>query len=101
VPPVSGYFLVRQGRGPEWDRSKGRREQAGWDRHVAFVDGLGDRVVIGGPIDDVDGEFVVLLVRAADETEARTMFDADPWMGSILRIAAVERWNLWIGADRL
>jgi hypothetical protein len=101
VPPVSDYFLVRQGRGPEWDRSKGRREQAGWDRHVAFVDGLGDRVVIGGPIDDVDGEFVVLLVRAADEAEARTMFDADPWMGSILRIAAVERWNLWIGAGRL
>ena len=75
---MSGYFLVRQGRGPEWDRSKGRREQAGWDRHAAFVDGLGDRVVIGGPIDDVDGESVVLLVRAEDENEARTMFDPDP-----------------------
>jgi hypothetical protein len=73
VPPVRDYCLVRQGRGPEWDRSKRRREQAGWDRHLAFVDGLG----------------------------ARTMFDADPWMGSILRIAAIERWNPWIGADRL
>ena len=58
-------------------------------------------MVIGGPIDDVDGEFVVLLVRAEDETEVRTMFGADPWMGSILQIAAIERWNLWIGADRL
>ena len=98
---MSGYFLVRQRRGPEWDPSRGRREQAGWDRHVAFVDGLEDRVVIGGPIDDVDGEFVVLVVRAEDETDARAMFDADPWMGSILQIAAVERWTLWIGADRL
>jgi hypothetical protein len=25
----------------------------------------------------------------------------DPWMGSILQIAAIERWTLWIGADRL
>jgi uncharacterized protein YciI len=98
---VSGYFLVRQRRGPEWDASKRRREQAGWDRHAAFIDGLGDRVVIGGPIDDVDGEFVVLLVRAEAEADARAMFDADPWMGSILQIAAVERWTLWIGADRL
>jgi uncharacterized protein YciI len=98
---VSGYFLVRQRRGPEWDPSKGRREQAGWDRHAAFIDGLEDRVVIGGPIDDVDGEFALLLVRADDETGARALFDADPWMGSILQIAAIERWTLWIGADRL
>ena len=98
---MSGYFLVRQARGPEWDPSKRRREQAGWDRHVAFVDGLGDRVVIGGPIDDVDGEFVVLVVRAEDEAAARALFDTDPWMGSILRIDTVERWTLWIGADRL
>jgi uncharacterized protein YciI len=98
---VSGYFLVRQGRGPGWDASKGRREQAGWDEHAAFIDRLADRVVIGGPIDDVDGEFVLLLVRADDETDARAMFDGDPWIGSILQIAAVERWTLWIGADRL
>jgi hypothetical protein len=41
------------------------------------------------------------VVRADDETAARAMFDADPWMGSILQIAAVERWTLWVGADRL
>jgi hypothetical protein len=63
---MSSYFLVRQARGPEWDPSKGRREQAGWDLHVAFVDRLGDRAVIGGPIGDVDGEFVVLVVRAEE-----------------------------------
>jgi hypothetical protein len=58
-------------------------------------------VVIGGPIGDVDGEFVVLVVRAEDETAARALFDTDPWMGSILRIDTVERCTLWIGADRL
>jgi uncharacterized protein YciI len=92
---MSGYFLVRQARGPAWDPSKGTRGQAGWDRHVAFIDGLADRVLIGGPIDDIDGEFAVLLVRADDETDARRLFDADPWMGSILQIASVERWNLY------
>jgi uncharacterized protein YciI len=98
---VDGYFLVRQRRGLAWDASKRRREQAGWDRHAAFIDGLADRVVIGGPIDDVDGEFALLLVRAETEAGARAMFDTDPWMGSILQIAAVERWILWVGADRL
>ena len=98
---MGGYFLVRQGRGPAWDPSKGRREQAGWDEHVAFIDALGDRVAIGGPVGDVDGEFVVLVVRADDEDAARALLDADPWLGSILRLEAVERWNLWIGADRL
>jgi hypothetical protein len=98
---VDGYFLVRQRRGPAWDASKRRREQAGWDRHAAFIDVLADRVVIGGPIDDVDGEFALLLVRAETEAGARAMFDTDPWMGSILQIAAVERWILWVGADRL
>jgi uncharacterized protein YciI len=98
---VSALFLVRQRRGPAWDPAKGRREQAGWDRHAAFIDGLGERVVVGGPIDDVDGEFVLLLVRAADQADACGMFDADPWMGSVLEIASVERWTLWIGADRL
>jgi uncharacterized protein YciI len=98
---MSGYFLVRQRRGPEWDPAKGRREQTGWNRHAAFIDGLAERVVLAGPLDDVDGEFALLLVRGADETDARAMFDADPWMGSILQIAAIERWTLWIGADRL
>jgi uncharacterized protein len=101
VARVSAIFLVRQERGPEWDPARGRREQAGWDEHAAFIDGLGNRVAIGGPIDDVDGEFVVLVVRADDETEASRLFDADPWMGSILQMAAIERWTLWIGAGRL
>jgi uncharacterized protein YciI len=98
---MSGHFLVRQARGPDWDPSVGRREQAGWERHAAFIDGLTDRVVLAGPLVEVDGEFVLLLVRAEDEAEARRLFDGDPWMGSILRIAAVERWIVWIGAERL
>jgi uncharacterized protein YciI len=100
---VSGHFLVRQARGPAWDAALGRREQAGWDEHAAFVDRLADagRILLGGPLDEVDGEYALLVVAAADEAGARALFDADPWRDGVLRIVSVERWNLWIGAERL
>jgi uncharacterized protein YciI len=100
---VSAHFIVRQARGPAWDPARGRRQQAGWDEHAAFVDRLAERgkILLGGPLDDVDGEYVLLVVAAEDEAAARAMFDADPWRDSVLRIVAVERWNLWIGAERL
>jgi hypothetical protein len=47
------------------------------------------------------GAAPVFTERAETEGDARAMFKTDPWMGSILQIAAIERWTLWIGADRL
>jgi uncharacterized protein len=95
---VSGHFLVRQARGPEWDPSRGRREQRGWDEHAAFIDRLAEegRVVLGGPVGEIDGQHAMLLVRARDEPAARGMFAGDPWLGRILRIESVEPWTLWI-----
>jgi uncharacterized protein YciI len=97
---MTDYFLVREGRGPAWDPAKGRREQRGWDEHVAFVDGLVDEgvVVLGGPVGDVDGEHVVLVAHVGSETEIRDRLANDPWMGSILTLESVERWSLWIRA---
>ena len=100
---MPGYFLVRQARGPAWDPSRGRREQHGWNQHVAFIDRLSEdgKVRLGGPTGDIDGEYVVLVVHASGEEEARAMFADDPWMDSILRIESIEPWTLWIGADSL
>ncbi len=100
---MAGCFLVRQARGPRWDPSCGRREQIGWDQHVAFIDRLSEdsKILLGGPIGDVDGEYVVLVVYASGEAEARAMFADDPWMDSILKIESVEAWTLWVGADKL
>lgn len=50
---------------------------------------------------DVNGHYAVLVVRAADEEDARGMFAGDPWADSILRIDSVERWTLWLGSDVL
>ena len=100
---MAGYFLVRQARGPNWDPSRGRREQSGWDQHAAFIDGLSKdgKIPLGGPIGDVDGQHAVLVVRAGNEDAARAVFADDPWMDSILRIESVEPWTLWVGSDRL
>ena len=100
---MDGHFLVRHARGPAWDPSRGRREQAGWNEHAAFIDQLSatGKVLLGGPIDNVDGHDTVLVVHAATERDARDMFADDPWSESILTIERVERWTLWIGADKL
>jgi hypothetical protein len=47
---VSGNFLVRQARGPAWDRARRRREQAGWEEHAEMMVGAERRGAgDGGP----------------------------------------------------
>jgi uncharacterized protein YciI len=95
-----GHFLVRHARGPEWDASRGRRQQRGWDEHAAFIDGLAvqGRVILGGPVGEIDGQHAMLLVRAADAAEARGLLAGDPWHDGVLRIESVEPWTLWVRA---
>ncbi|HEU5473704.1 MAG TPA: YciI family protein [Actinophytocola sp.] len=97
---VMAVFAVTTGKGPNWEHSKGIREQAGWDEHAAFADGLVDRgvVLIGGPIGGRNQDDVALLaVRCADEAELRAVFAADPWAASgVLRIKEVRSWTLWL-----
>jgi uncharacterized protein YciI len=85
-------FLVYQEHGDPWDSSKGLREQAGFDEHVGFVDGLADAgvIVLGGPLDERE---VLLVVDASSEAEARRYFDDDPWVeNGMLTITSVRRW---------
>jgi hypothetical protein len=66
---VADCYLVERAKGPAWDHSRGRREQAEWDEHAAFMDALAEEgfVVLGGPIGEGDGEDVLLVVDAAGE----------------------------------
>jgi uncharacterized protein YciI len=90
-------FVVTNVNGPNYDPSRARREQDGWDEHAVFMDRLVDDgfVILGGPIGD--GERVLLIVEAADEMEIRDRFTEDPWtpMG-VLQIASIEPWTLWL-----
>ena len=93
-------FIVENARGPSYDPSRGRREQDGWDQHAAFMDGLVEQglIVMGGPVGDVDqSERTLLVMRAEDEATVRRALASDPWHETVLHLARVEPWELWLG----
>jgi uncharacterized protein YciI len=95
---VADYYLVRQAKGPAWDHSLPRREQAGWDEHAAFMDSLVEEglVVLGGPVGEGDGEDVLLVLDAESEAAIRARLTDDPWPADMLIIARVEPWSVWL-----
>jgi hypothetical protein len=95
--PAMANFAVRLVHGPGWNSSRQIRDQAGWDEHAAFMDGLVDDgfVILGGPVGD--GERTLHLVEAVDENEITTRLAGDPWASAgLLRIGTIERWALWL-----
>jgi hypothetical protein len=90
------YFLVTRANGPDWDDSRQRREQPGWDEHAAFMDALVDDgfVLLGGPVGE--DERVVLVVDAADKGEVVARLAADPWPPEVLRTVSIEPWTVWL-----
>lgn len=94
------YWLVELARGPAWVDSRRRREQAGWDEHAAFMDALAEEglVVLGGPVGEGDGDYVLLVVEANGEAVIRARLVDDPWADSILTIASVKPWSVWLRA---
>ena len=89
-------FLVMEVPGPSWDPTRERREQDGWDGHAAFMDRLAGegKVVLGGPAGD--GDEVLVLVDAPDTDAVRAILAGDPWTGTILEIASVVPWTIWV-----
>jgi uncharacterized protein YciI len=96
---VSSLFIVESSRGPGYDHTRTRREQRGWNEHAAFMDRLVEEgtVVLGGPVGDIDGESTLLVVRAEHERSVRAAFEPDPWYETVLHLARVEPWTLWLG----
>jgi uncharacterized protein YciI len=87
------------GRGPAWDTTRRRREQAGWADHAAYLDQLVSHgvVVLGGPVGEADTD-AVLVVNAYDEAAALAMLAGDPWLGTVLALKSVEPWTIWLRA---
>jgi uncharacterized protein YciI len=95
--PAMANFAVRLVHGPGWDSARQIRDQAGWDEHAAFMDGLvhDGFVILGGPLGD--GEQTLHVVEAEDENEITTRLAEDPWASAgLLRIGTIERWALWL-----
>ena len=101
---MPGYFLVTRAWGPAWDPTRGRREQARWDEHAAFMDSLveGGFVVMGGPVGhDVETGPALLVIEAESEEEVRERLAVDPWPEELLTIERVEPWHVWLRSKRV
>lgn len=91
-------FAVVRARGPAWDDSRRLEDQANWQAHAEFMDGLAAEgfVLLGGPLEGT--REVLLIVRSRDEQEIRSRLAEDVWSRSDqLRIATVSPWNLRLG----
>jgi uncharacterized protein YciI len=98
---MTSHYLVREARGPAWNHTRRRREQAGWDEHAAFMDALTDEgvVVLGGPVGEGDGTDAVLVLDLPDEAAVRARLAGDPWIkDGTLKIASAEPWTILLDA---
>lgn len=89
-------FVVISNAGPNRDLRKGSRDQAYWDDHAAFIDGLVDEgfIVLGGPFDDGGA---MIMVHAESEESVRTVLRDDPWFQhGILDLQCIRAWELFI-----
>lgn len=88
------FFVVLRRSGPEWDPALPLEEQAGWEPHATFMDGLvaSGFVVLGGPLSDE--ERVVLAVEAGSAEEVLSTLAHDPWSGTHLVVESVDAWTI-------
>lgn len=90
-------FIVLSTAGVHRDLAKDTREQAFWNEHAAFIDGLVEEgfIFLGGPLVDEGGALVV--VRADDEAAVRAKVASDPWYHEqILELVSIKRWEMFI-----
>jgi uncharacterized protein YciI len=90
------YAVIRT-RGPSWDPQTPMREQALWQEHAVFIDGLVDAGVIrlAGPL---EGDDVLLIFRADSPEAVEATLAEDPWTGAdMLRTIRLSPWNVLVG----
>ena len=93
---MSKTFVVLSAAGPQRDLTKGTREQAYWDDHARFIDGItAGFILMGGPFDDEGG--AMLIVRAESGADVRAKLKPDPWYThGILQLQSIHRWDIFI-----
>jgi uncharacterized protein YciI len=75
-------------------------DQDDWRSHALFMNDLvaSGFVSRGGPL--ADGEEILLLVHAENETEIIARLEEDPWTAmGLLEIASIKRWRTRLGIE--
>ncbi len=95
------FYVVRLARGGPWDWRRDMREQASWDEHARFMDGLVDAglIPLGGPF---EGDLETLhIVEAESEDAIRERLADDPWAANgMLTPVRIERWTVLLDGRR-
>lgn len=99
------YFAVIREAGSAWAEGGIAAQRATAD-HAAFMDSLAKDgfVLFAGPLAGSEhGRLrVLLIVSAPDEAEIDRRLAPDPWtLSDHLRVASVEPWNVFVGAERI
>lgn len=84
--------------GPNWDHSKGVREQAYWDEHAQFIDDLFARgvVLMAGPFEP-EGTGALVILNVETPEEAHAIYANDPWKPKgILYVADAREWMIFL-----
>ncbi len=94
------FHVVVRRSGPEWKAGASLEQQAGWEDHARFMDGLVDAgfIVLGGPLADEDR--VIHAVEAESEAAVRETLARDPWSETHLRIDAIDPWTIRLDGRR-
>jgi hypothetical protein len=91
LSPVDTIYAVTIRTGPAWDQSKPANEQVHFPTHSQNLFKLRQdgRIVLGGRYGDVG----LILVRAANEAEARDLFAADSSLARGVFRAELQVWR--------
>jgi uncharacterized protein YciI len=94
------FLVVMHRSGPEWDPSRSLEQQSGWAAHAAFMDGLVEAgfLVLGGPL--ADEHRVAHVVEAESDDAVRATLARDPWSGTHLVVATIDRWTIRLDGRR-
>src|SRR5579875_512886 len=109
------FAVIRQ-QGPGWDRSLAMRQQAHWDEHVTYINGVADAgfLVLAGPISESDAPDdpttpvgddrtyrAMLIVEAPTQEAVIDRLEDDPWtVSGALTTKTIERWDVLVGEVR-
>jgi hypothetical protein len=91
---MAAFLVIVHRTGPRWDGSLPLEDQSRWAEHAAFMDELVDDgfIVLGGPL--ADEVRVAHVIEAVSEDAVVERLARDPWSGSHLVVASIERWTL-------